>query len=386
MIASARFAAHGLRHGDYADVRMQVLYQAATLGFNYIEFGAVRRGLGGSIARLLSDDLILATITFHFLSALGVALTVVWLFRGLAAASLTRCAFAVTALVIMVRWGVDGGRTDMAVACLLGCTAIAFRRGHPALGAACVGLGLFIHESSLIFGVPLLAALVMQGGGWSRLARRQQLAGGAALALALAVYAGMGALPRADAATMVAAVRGKLIAHEHVEWAMYYALSGLRGVETSLCQNVTDPSYWVHPTSGLVVMALAGVALLGRQRTQWTWALLAALPGFVFLCVVANDASRWAMFGCFNIWLMAASAPAPVTAVDGMGRGRLGLALAIALIPLVLYQPAKIEYRIYAPSPLIERVVRELGGARTPSVAEALERCDPSWTEVLNGR
>jgi hypothetical protein len=384
LVASSRFAAGSLWRGNAGEIERYVLYQAATLGFNYFEFGAVRRGLAGSIAFLLSDNLAQATIAFHFVSALGVALSVVWLFRRLVVSSSARASFALTMLVVMLRWGDDAGRTDMAVACLLGCTAIAFRRGQPALGAACVGLGLFIHESSLIFGLPLLAALVMQGGGWSQLTRRQQLAGGVALALALAAYAGMGALPRADVSTMVGAVRGKLIAHEHVEWAMYYALSGLRGVETSLCQNLTDPSYWVHPTSGLVVMAVAGAALLGRQRTQWAWALLAALPGFVFLCVVANDASRWAMFGCFNIWLVAASAPS--AAVNHKDPGRLGLVLAVALIPLVLYRPAKIEYRIYAPSPLLERVVRELGGARTPSVAEALERCDPSWAEVMNGR
>ena len=65
---------------------------------------------------------------------------------------------------------------------------------------------------------------------------------------------------------------------------------------------------------------------------------------------------------------------------------RLGFALAILLVPLVLYRPAGIEYRIYAPSPLLERVVRELGGARTLSVEEALARCDPSWAEVLGRR
>lgn len=382
MVASARFAVPGLRSGSYDDVVLQVLYQAGTLAFNYVDFGAIRRGLGGSIAWALSADLVRGTIAFHFVFALSVASTIVWLFRGLTASPWTRCAFALTAAVVMTRWGGDGGRTDMAVATLLACTAIAFRCGRPALATAFVGVGLFVHESSLIFGLPLLAALVQQRGGWSQMAPRQRKAGAGALAFALAAYAGMGLLPRADTATMVAAVRAKLIPHEHVEWAMYYALSGLRGVTTSLCQNLTDPSYWVHPTSGLIVMAIAAAALLGRQRAQWGWALLAALPGFVFLCIVANDASRWAMFGCFNIWLVAASAPG----MHPSRPGRLGFALAILLVPLVLYRPAGIEYRIYAPSPLLERVVRELGGARTPSVEEALARCDPSWAEVLGRR
>src|SRR5262245_15363686 len=40
-------------------------YQAAVLGLNYFDFGYVRRGLGGSLAYLISSDLRAATILFH---------------------------------------------------------------------------------------------------------------------------------------------------------------------------------------------------------------------------------------------------------------------------------------------------------------------------------
>jgi hypothetical protein len=58
----------------------------------------------------------------------------------------------------MMRWGEDGGRTDLAVVTAarggdLGLALRPYRDGRPT-----VGLGLFIHEASVIMGVPLLAA------------------------------------------------------------------------------------------------------------------------------------------------------------------------------------------------------------------------------------
>src|SRR6476620_6480014 len=55
-----------------------LLYQAATLGFNYFDFGAVRRGLGGSIVYLLGDNLLRATAVFHILSSALVAAAACW--------------------------------------------------------------------------------------------------------------------------------------------------------------------------------------------------------------------------------------------------------------------------------------------------------------------
>ncbi|HWH81833.1 MAG TPA: hypothetical protein VNU71_06315 [Burkholderiaceae bacterium] len=381
LLASARFAPTAIRRWDLGELEQRVRYQAATLGPNYFEFGAVRRGLGGSIVHLLSPNLAEATVAFHLVFATGLALAIAWLFRRLQVPASARGAFAIIALVIMLQWGSDGGRTDMAVACVLGCTALAFRCGRPGLGAGFVGLGLFIHEASVIFGVPLLAALMMQSRAGSRSDRGQWIAVAGVIGLALGAYAGLNHLPHADPADVAAVVRSKLSPHQRVELALYFALSGIRGVKTSVCQNLTDPSYWVHPFGGLAVMGLTCSALGGRVGPHWKWALLASLPGFVFLSVVANDISRWTMLGCFNIWLLAATTPG--RAARSRLRGLAPPGLALAFIPLVLSGPQIIESRMFAPSPLIEAAVRALGGARTPSVEEALDRCDPTWAQAL---
>jgi hypothetical protein len=382
VMASTRFAVLSIWQGNLAEAERYVLYQAATLSFNYFEFGAIRRGLGGSLVHVLSSNTAAATLAFHFITATAVASTAALLFYRRPLHRTVRGALILTMLTVMLRWGDDGGRIDMAVAFLFGCTAIAFQRGRPALGAAFVAVGLFVHETSFIFGLPLLAGLTVQHGGWSALPRRQRLAGVAALAAALLIYCSMGWLPHADVPTMVSAVRAKFASHEHVEWALYYALSGMRGVRTSICQNLTDPTYWVHATSGLFVIAAFGLAVLPNSRRFWTSALLAALPGFVFLAVVANDASRWAMFACFNVWLIAVASPA--MAVGRAPHVALRLFLALAIVPLILFRPSSINYRIYAPSPLLENAVRTFGGPPTPSVEQALERCDPTWADVMN--
>ncbi len=386
VIASSRFAMGAIWRRDVSEAGAYVLYQAGTLAFSYFEFGAIRRGLGGSIAQLLSTDPQRATIAFHFVSAAAVAGVAVLLLRRAQASTTPASVFALVMLVIMLRWGDDGGRTDMAVAALLGGATLAFKRSRPAAAAACIAIGLFIHETAFIFGWPLLAALVLQAGGWRALSRRDRLAGTAWLLGALVVYVGMRFLPQTDVRTMVETVRGRLPPHEHVEWALYYALSGTRGVVTSICQNLSDPSYWVHPASGMVVVGLVGSALLPDHAASWRRALVAALPGFVFLSVFANDMSRWAMFASFNVWLLCVAAPVAQSTKPPGRRLALGIAAAIVLVPLVLYRPSIVAYRIYAPSPFIEAVVRKLGGPRTPSVEEALQRCDPGWREVLDPR
>lgn len=378
VVAAARYSFRLLAAGKLGSNDYTSLYQAGTLAFNYFQFGAVRRGLGGSIAYLLSRDAGIATNSFHLLSAVCVAGTASLLFHRFRSTGLVRAAFALTMIVIMLRWGDDRGRTDMAVAALFGLATIAATRGRVVLAAACVGIGLFVHESSFIFGLPLLAALVLRMG-WGGLAQRARLGFLAALAVALVVYLGLGLLPHASRMEMVQVIRGRLPLHIHVEWALYFALSGMRGVETSICQNLNDPTYWTHPLGGLILMVILCAALLATERRAWAWGLLAALPGFIFLSIVANDMSRWAMFACFNIWLIGITAPQAPS-----DRGRARLVLAVLFLPLVAYRPSIMPLRIYSPSPVLEAILQRLGGPPTPPVSDALDRCDPHWHDVLD--
>ena len=431
--ASMRLGALAVWRDEIASTRLYLLYQGATLGFNYFEFGAVRRGLGSSIVHLLSGDMIVATAAFHVLSALAVAAVAAWLFRRAEVRGLGRITLALVMLALMLRWSEDPGRADMAVAALLGAATIAMQRRRPVVACACVCIGLFVHEASFIFGLPLLAALALRQGGrdaftrraftiaFTRragpdaftphappdaLTRRAGIGVAAVFAATLAVYFALPLLPHADTATMVAGVRAKFPPSEYVEWAIYFAVSGLRGVRTSLCQNAIDPTYGVHVAGGVAVLLLIWLALEPHPRRGWATAALAAVPPFAFLFVVANDMARWTVLAGFNLWLLQAAMPARGTGGGergGAARGALDeheaqvrcardaarragwrLAFALALFPLTLARFGLVPLRIYAPSPTIEWIARVLGGPATPHITTVLERCDPGWRSVLD--
>lgn len=383
-VASTRLIVKTALQGSLFGSDSPLLYQAATLGFNYFEFGAVRRGLGGTMTYLIGGDLLVATMLFHLTWAAAVAGGVVVLIRRMQAPMWVRLTYAIVVIAVMLRWAEDAGRTDMAIAALLAMATVAVQRGRLDVAVAFLSVGIFIHESAMIFGLPLLVALVYARGGWASFAPRARIGAVAMFVLGIAAYASLGWLPQAGTQAMVDGVRAKFVPHEYVDWAIYFAVSGMRGVVTSICQNWTDPSYFVHPFGGAVVLCLAWIALSWRKRDSWLAMAVAALPGFVFLCIVANDIARWTMFALFNIWLVG------VTLRRGPGRPGIppwaSVAAALAIVPLTHPKPNKIEFPIYAGSPAIEWAVRKLHGPRTPSVQEALQRCDPQWRQVLGDR
>ena len=258
------------------------------------------------------------------LAAAAVAGAACALFARLARPVPERAAFALLLVALMMRWAEDPGRTDIAVAALLGVAALAILAGRPLAAALAVAVGLFVHETGFVFGLPLLAGLWLDQGRWRAIGRRAALGVGAVLALALLLYLAFDRLPRADARTMVDVVRSHFPPHEYVDWAIYFAVGGARGVQTSLCQNAGDPTYALHVGGGLLVIGLF-IAILKRRGTPgWPAALLVSVPPFLFLSVVANDVSRWAVLAAFNVWLL--SAVVPGSAPPARSRVAVGLA------------------------------------------------------------
>lgn len=375
-------AAYALK-GSLFTPQDQRLYQAAVLAFNYFEFGAIRRGLGGSIAHLLADDMMAASAAFHLLSAITVALATVWLYARLKAPPMRRAAFAIVIVAIVLRWGSDAGRTDMLVCTAIGLAAIAVVDGRLAWAAAALGVGLMVHETSFVFGVPLVVALLMRGDAWRNAGRAERLLALLVFSASLAAYVGSGWLSRADDATIARDVTAKFPPSKYVDWAIYFALSGTRSLGTNVCQNLNDPSYWTHPTGGVILMALATLALSWRVRDDWKVAAVAALPGFAFLSVITNDHSRWAMFALFNLWLLFAVNPRPIGRPTFSSAWPL-VGAALLLLPLSSARLGRAATPIYSPSPVLERIVeRKLGGLPTPNVEDALLICDPNWRDVL---
>jgi Glycosyltransferase family 87 len=361
----------------------QMLYQASTMSFNYIDFGAIRRGLGGTIVRLLGDDRIVATVIFYLASAACVAAASCRLIFGRRRLRHDDVAPTLLLLALFMRWSADVGRSDLAVAALLAAATLAILNQRPVLACCAVSVGLFIHETSFIFGLPLLLALLLNGSRWQTCSRGSLVGSASVLTAATALYLLMGRLPHADVATMVSTVRSTLPAHEHVDWAIYFAVGGMRGVAMSMCQNATDRTYVRHLLSGLLIVVLFIVCLGQWRSPRRSTALLASVPSFLFLAVVANDFTRWTVLASFNAWLFAvgsgdASAPVSESAI---WLRRLG---AAAAIPLLVPLTASVAYPIYVPAPMIDSFAQRHGLSWTPSVADAFQRCDPGWRTVLD--
>lgn len=380
---SLRLLASAVLHDELLNPYSPLLYQAGTLSFNYVEFGAVRRGLASTLVYFLSPNRLLGTALFHVISAAALSATAAWIFGGIRARPLQLAIFVTLIVSLTRRWAQDAGRTDMAVATLVAIAALCVVNGRVATAGALVTMGVFVHETSVIFGVPLLAALLFDQQRYKQLTPRAWQGFAAAVAGPMLIYASLRWLPRADHATIVETVRHSLPTHKYVDWAIYFAMSESRGVATAICQNLTNPNYPLHVASGVLLIGLFAFALAGTGRVS-ALALLAGLPPLLFLATVANDMSRWTVLGAFNVWLLCACrAQQPSAEVAESPRLRAALALAM-LVLLAESQRFPVSHGIYTPSPIIEHWADRLDGLRTPDLDEAFARCDPGWRNFLD--
>jgi hypothetical protein len=386
LAASGRFFYDAWRNGQLAQLREVFLqYKAATLAVDFVDFGAVHRGLGGSLARLLTSDAVDAVVAFHFASALGVACVLALLYARFQAPVVRRGAFAVVALALMMRWGEDGGRIDLTVVALLGAATLAWQAGRIATAALTVGFGLFIHEATFILGVPLLAAMAWRDASRGDLARQRIRTPLMILGATLAVYVAFQWLPHSTNAEIAARVRERVGNNEAVDVALYFALAGFRGVRAAVCHNASDPATSMHVAMGLIVIAVSALALAPWRGANGWMVALSALPGYLLLAAVANDHARWTLYACITLWLFAISAH-PALASFGRRVAMADLACLAAAWALVLtLVPATRPgiSRVVSPIPLVDQWLYRSGGPKPLGFAEVVERCDPSWRDVL---
>lgn len=387
LAASGRFFFTAWRNHGLAPLREVFLqYKAATLAVDFVDFGAVHRGLGGSLARLLTSDAVDAAIAFHFASALGVACVLAILFARFQASVVRRFAFALVALALMMRWGEDGGRTDLAIVALLGVATLAWLSGRLATAALALGLGLFIHETSFILGVPLLAACAWRDASRGDLTWQRLRAPLVVLGAFLALYVAFPWLPHSSNAEIVTRVRERVGHNEAVDVALYFALAGFRGVQAAICQNAKDPAAPMHVAMGLIVIAVTALALTSWRGANRWMVLLAGLPGYLLLAGVANDHARWTLYACLALWLFAISAPqaAPFSSDRRVARADVvGLAAASILV-VVLVPPANRDiWRVVSPVPRIDQWLYRPGSPKALGFADGVARCDPDWRDVL---
>jgi uncharacterized membrane protein len=337
---------------------------------------------------VFTSDAVDAAIALHFAGALGVAAVLALLLARSRAPLVRRAAFAVVALALMMRWGEDVGRTDLAIVALLGAATLAWLSGRTVLAALTIGLGLFMHEASLIVGAPLLAALAWRDASRGAIAWRRLRTPLVILGACLAVYVAFRWLPHSTNAEIATRVRERVGDNEAVDVALYFALAGWRGVQTAICQNALDPAASMHVVMGLVVIAVTALAVTPWRGANGWMVLLAALPGYLLLAGVANDHARWTFYACIALWLFAIAAPRAAIAA---GDRKVGLAdvacLAAGCVLVLALVPGtgpRIS-RVASPVPRVDQWLYRPTGPKQLGFAEVVARCDPSWRDVLRG-
>ena len=238
-------------HGKTLEDQLLLLWTAATLGFNYPEFGFVKRGLGGTVVHLTGLSQLAGTVVFHVISAAALAGVACRFLFAMAGPLRARVPHLLVLLVLMLFWAEDPGRTDMAIAALVAFAAVAILRGRPVVAALILALALAMHEDGFIFGIPLVAMLLFEHRGPATLPRRSLVAGALVLLATTVFYLLMDRLPHADPGMMAALVQSRLPRHFLVDWAIYFAVAGTRGIRTAMCHNIAmGGMYLVHIASG----------------------------------------------------------------------------------------------------------------------------------------
>ena len=369
-----------------------VRYRAVTLSFNYLDFGAVRRGLGGTLVRWLGVVPLEGLAIFHVAATVLASAAFCVL---LARRSLERGSFALAAsglIVLALFWGNDAGRTDPMVAALLTVAALTWWR-WPILAALSLVAALGFHEMAAVYGVPLIAALWYErqraapdGTPQASVASRR-----AALflfAVAIGLQVAIDRLPHAPPAAIAAWVWQHFSVTTQTEWALYYYLAGTRGMAEAMCQNWRlDDGFGLHLLAGLAVTA-GTVLVFNRFRSGgWLAPMLAGMIPFAFLGAISLDLARWSAFSAFTAGVVCLARPETrEPAQEGRLRGwQVALLGALVIACTPRFAPG-VQFPGYSPAPLIEQLVALWSPRHSPAVEVGLDRCDPTWREVLHPR
>jgi hypothetical protein len=354
-------------------------YHLANAALNYFEFGAVRRGFAGSLIWLSGRGLGRGLAIACSAAVVTTAVICTWLLlrRQRPIAALVAFVLVLAAVVHFLVY--DLGRLDSLVALSIVVAAVMTLARHPVLAGMSLIMGLFVEELAFIFGAPLFLALAV----W-HLSRRQTVMGLGVLALGALAYVLFPLLPHVVTTDVIASLESRFSnGSDRFDLALYHALSGSRGLRTAMCMNFNDPLWPVHGLVGAIMICMAAFALAAGCARSFKIALLAGVIPFAFMWVVGNDMIRWTAFSLLNVWLVALRG-------RQVTQHRPGLLLATSLCALTIFvlhsaSVVRVENPYFTPSPLVDEVVRRLGGPVSPTVEQGLARCDPAWREFLTG-
>lgn len=360
-------------------------YNRAVIFPNYMDHGFVRRGLGGTLMHLLGQPADLWTpVLFHIASALFAAAVMIWMIRRLNGRIADRSVWLFTAIAVFspqffIAWAFDIARTDMVIAGLKGLAVLALLDRRNFLVAALIVIGLMVHEAGVITGLPLLAAVMLHRliNGEAKIG--DYVAPAAVLiALAALVYWAPTRFAVSDI-QIIREMKATLAPSQSRDGALYVFITGLRGVQTSMCWNqYLNPHYGITISLSVALLLMQGVMLGFRGRLQWALYLLATMPPFAFLSWVASDLGRWYMFSAFNGWALAVALQIDTGAafLDTKARLRTGIILFVALLVM---GPTRYTY----PNLISKPLFLALGYPKMPDLEGWVERCDPTWKATI---
>jgi hypothetical protein len=355
-------------------------YDLVLLGNNYFQFGAVRRGLVGSIIYLTGEDLPTAAIYLYFISFL-VFLALAYLILSRCGSTATRIPFFIILGAVLLIWSAYIAGFDILVGVLLAIVTMTVIRGKIIAASACLAIGLAVHETTVIYGIPLLLALLLDEGRYKKINHTSAVIGGIIIVAAILLFFSLSLLPHSDSMIITETIKSKIplkYSSEATDQALFFLLAGVRGLRLAQCVLHHNINYFIHPFVAIIILYLAILSLSGVNNFKWVAPALASAPPMLFLWFITIDMSRWVAFAIFNVWLVCAVRESQAF---GYGvRGNWGQ-VACASAVLVLISPiAHVSMATGVPSPLIEKGVEHFFGSNGfPSFDE----CDPTWRSVL---
>ena len=359
-----------------------------TISLNYIDIGFVRRGLGGTIAHILSTDWIMSSLLFNLVSLLWLVAPLALLIARLGS-KLSSAAVLYLAVIVVLSpqtflgWSPDLARTDMLVSGFIAWAVLATMSHWRGVGLVMLLVGFLAHETAVIFGAPLLLVLNAEAYASGELDR------GSATRLAAVFLGGLGMIalsqallsppgPTIAAYMLRATPLGDYESGQSRDVAIYFMVSGIRGVKAAICYNL-DYNRQSYLSALFCVMTLAFyVVILGLQK-HIRAVFIAVFVPVIFMLLIATDTGRWVKLGVINSWLL-------VVFYQLYGPNEKELSFKAMLTGGLLFAgifamgPASIFYANTATQVLTEK----LGVPFDPDPAWiALDKCDPAWRTLL---
>lgn len=362
-------------------------YSLSYLSASYQNAGFIRRGLGGTLATWMSGSAGRGAVPFHILSALflvaPIALIQWRLLRSSKLPSATfMMIFAILSPQLFTGWAQDVGRTDLFTIGTIAWAVWFTVAGRNIFTGVSLLLGFLMHETAIIFGLPLILACLAITGKADARTNAFHL-----ITVAIAIFTSVAALAliQSLAAPSIRELADAMLraspspmdpwARDLRDCAIYMMAAGSRGLKTAMCYNLYSPGFIIVVICGIGATMLNGY-ILNLERRPW-WFAATALAPMLFMNVVANDTGRWVKFACANAWMLSAVFQIQGLSVPSIKRTTINYALLAAALWL---GSADVHHPNRASIMLISKLDLQPFG-----IANWMAHCDPDWYEIVYG-